>query len=155
MKLFSRPLLACLPLVAAMTAWSDAPQTQGQATEVVGPTKQLRSEVVLSAEDDAVLHTSFYATGAFTGGEEGQVLSGTRHRVVSLATHVTVGEVWQPSTCHSVMTVNTQGTEEVLLVATYAPPGKKKVSFTVGVSPLIGLTWGMVKDANELHFELR
>jgi len=136
---------------------ADQPEAaQGQAIPTVGPSKQFRSQVVLSAENDAVLHASVYASGAFAGGEEGQTLVGNRHRVVSIASHVTVGETWQPSICHSVMTVDVEGTEEILVAASYTLSGAAEgESFMVGVSPLVGLNWGRVKDVNDLHFEVK
>ena len=154
--LFAIP--ACLPLLWAFPS-GDAEQseaTQGRAIPVVGPRKQTRREVVLSAENNAVLHASVYASGAFTGGEEGETLVGNRHRVVSIASYVMVGDAWEPSICHSVMTVNVDGMEEVLMAAGYTFPGATTgESFTVAVSPLAGLNWGQVKDADDLHFEVK
>jgi len=154
--LFAIP--ACLPLLWAFLFMGaeQSEAAQDRAVPCVGTCKVLRKEVVLSAENEAVLTASFYASGAFTGGEEGETLVGDRHRVVSIASYVMVHEVWQPSMCHSVMTVNVDGTEEVQLAAGYSLPGAAaEESFMIAVSPMVGRTWGQVSDANDLHFEVK
>ena len=105
---------------------------------------------MLSADDDAVFHAMCFLTGVFSGGEEGQVLVGDHHRVVSIASYVTVGEEWQPSLCHMVMTVNADGNEAVRMAAGYGAAEQR--SFQILVTPANGATWRSVDDAKDLSF---
>jgi hypothetical protein len=120
--------------------------SQEVAVPDVKPSGESSNEVLLSKEDNAVLNTSFMASGIFRGTEK--ISQGSNlYRVVSFASFLTIAEVWQPTMSHSFDTVDALTAQGVLIQTGYAGKG-----FEITVVPMSGTNWMNVRDINDLQF---
>ncbi len=120
-----------------------APQTLVRALEGIAWT----NEVVLSNQDEAVLHNTFFASDVFSGTN---LLTGApvpSARVISLASVVLVEEKWEPSIWHVFETVDARGAEDIFIEADYTG-----ANYLVTVHPVSGIKWGTVSDIDDLEF---
>jgi len=127
---------AALLASCAQTAAAPEPQAGGWNPFV---------DVVLSGDDAAVLHNSFFASDV-RGAE----------RTVSIASYVTVEEEWEWTLSHCHRTLAARGTEVVTFTIGYdSLDGTGPIEFEVDVTPVSGRTWGTVAGADDLSFALQ
>lgn len=108
------------------------------------------NETTLSEDDHAVLTTSFFASDVLVADEGG---TPRPKRVVSLACIVAVQEKWEETLFHGMNSVDALGSEEIPIWIGYeTSPDSGSHDYEIKVSPVVGKSWGQVRDVDDLHF---
>jgi len=132
---------------------SDKEAQQEGMEMAAGPVAESFNEVVLSSEDEAILHNSFLASAVLFGENPLKPNGKCLQRVISLASYVTVKEEWETTLSHCLLAVDAMRSSEVVFSIGYdfwPKPGGSE--FNIVAAPKLGLTWGKVKDINDLQF---
>jgi len=122
-----------------------------QAPAVDAP--ELFGELVLSSEDDAVLHSCLQIPGLFQGVATGEPGLVKPVRIVSLVSYITVREAWQPSVDHHCGALDALSTEEVTFLTDDDSPSRRGVqAVNIHMRPAHGFTWGTIRDLRDITF---
>lgn len=144
-----------LALIAGSIHWS-SPQEVAQEANFLpppGPMEVWTNEIPLSEDGVAVLNNSFFSSGIYRAGATSGVSRAGLERVISLASYVTVNEEWEPELVHSFLAVDANGTGSVSFLVSYRlQEGDPLHDVSIQVTPLLGKTWGEVRDINDLSF---
>ena len=124
------------------------------ATKVLGSVPDAFQDVVLSSQDDAVLHLTFFASDLLTRpGTDRAGNSGGLKRVVSFAGYVTVQENWETTFTDFFDTLEAGSSNGVIFSTDYDLwPNPGGAEYDVTITPKPGITWGTVIDVNDLDF---
>ncbi len=153
--------LTVVPIAAfsATGSFASTPEIRPQDTMTTGhATGKFFNEVVLSEEDDAVLHTSFFASGLLASvGADGDKRDAIGlKRVISFACYVTVQEEWETTLTHFLDTLDAASSSSITLSTGYdLEPNPGGSEYDVTVKPKAGLTWGTIADIDDLEFSAK